>query len=81
MSILSILESTRNHDIVIFLLCLATFRVYLEIIRFDFSALPLSQSVSKRFQYGRDHMRNFHRMGFYFSVGYIVLFAPEILLS
>lgn len=54
---------------------LAAFRIYLEIVGFNFMELPISKQMS------RDNATHFHRMGFIFSVGYIVLFAPSVLLG
>jgi hypothetical protein len=55
-------------------LCLSVLRIYLEVISFDFAKLPLSKSM------GVDRQQKFHKYGFYVSVGYLVLFAPEYLL-
>lgn len=56
-------------------LSLAVFRIYLEVIRFDFAKLPLTSKLPARAQ------TSMHRWGFYFSVLYFMSFAPEILLS
>ncbi len=69
----------NNHNIVLFLLILAVFRIYLEVIKFNFSELPMTKSIFRgRYQaYGQ----SFHRMGFFVSVGYFLLFAPGYILS
>lgn len=54
-------------------LCLATLRIYLEIIKFNFMSLPLTKRL------GGD-MEKFHKYGLYFSVGYIIFFAPQLLI-
>lgn len=77
MSSLNILELTSNDTAVVILLCLACFRVYLEIIRFDFNALPMTRAFGQRF--GRSSAQDFHRVGLFFSIGYILFFAPQIL--
>ncbi len=53
---------------------MAVLRIYLEVINFKFSALPLTKAMG---QSGA----KFHKMGLYISVGYVVLFAPQVLLS
>lgn len=79
MDILNILEATRNEMVVLILLSLAVFRVYLEVIRFDFTSLPMGKLVAQA--HGADAVKRFHRMGLIFSIGYIVFFAPAILFS
>ncbi|MDC1175097.1 hypothetical protein OAT67_06865 [Bacteriovoracaceae bacterium] len=66
-------------EVLIGLLCLASLRVYLEVIKFDFTKLPMTKALANRA--GRDHIQKFHKMGLVFSVGFILLFAPELLLS
>lgn len=56
-------------------LSLAVFRVYLEIINFDFTSLPLTNRIVKQ------NAKSFHRFGLYISIGYIILFAPSVLLT
>ncbi len=69
--------ASSNQWLNIFLLVAAMGRVYLEIIKFDFSALPLTKGMFKEAQRARD----FHRTGFYLSLGYILLSAPFTLFS
>lgn len=68
-----------NQSLSVIFLSLASFRVYLEIIGFDFSRLPLTRVISS--SGSKDSMNKFHRTGLIFSVGYIILTAPSILLS
>jgi hypothetical protein len=68
-----------NQTLTVILLCLATFRIYLEVIGFDFTRLPMTKALANRS--GEAQLRDFHRMGLIFSVGYIILFAPSFLLS
>jgi predicted transcriptional regulator len=68
----------HNQVITVVFLCLAVFRVYLEVIGFDWNQLPLSKLMAKRNPEG---MLKFHRMGLVFSIGYIVFTAPGFLLS
>lgn len=64
----------------IFLLILALFRVYLEVINFQFEKLPLTRKLIQI--HGDDiSMLKFHRYGLYFSIGYILLTAPFLLVS
>lgn len=69
---------SSNEVLNVILLGLAAFRVWLEIIGFDFQNLPMTRALaSKNNEKG---MHNFHRMGLVFSIGYILLFAPATFL-
>jgi len=57
-------------------LMLAVFRIYLEVISFDFQRLPLTSRLMQR-----EQAMKFHKMGFYFSLGYFITFAPSMLVS
>ena len=78
-NILESILSPSNELIVIFLLMIAVFRVYLEVIGVNLSELPVSQHLAK--WQGRDNLKTFHKRGLYFSIGYILFFAPPILLG
>ena len=67
-----------NQWLNIFLLIAAVARVYLEIIKFDFSALPLTSGM---FKGDKEQAQKFHRNGLYLSLGYIVLSAPFTLFA
>lgn len=68
-------ESILSNDLGIFVcLCLAVFRVYVEVIDFKLSKLPLTKYFLKQ------KSSSFHQYGLYISVGYIVLFAPGLLI-
>ena len=70
----SMTQSFFESEIVTFLLlCLAVFRIYLQVIGFNFQKLPITSRMA--------HSQKFHRYGLYFSLGYFVLFAPGYLLS
>ncbi len=69
------IEFFNDPKIVLVCLSLAAIRVYLEIIGFDFAKLPVTSKVMG------EKGQKFHRTGLYFSVGYIVLFAPQALMS
>lgn len=69
---------TSNEVLNVILLCLAAFRVWLEIIGFDFQHLPMTRALSKK--NSEVGMNNFHRMGLVFSIGYILFFAPAVLI-
>ncbi len=79
MSILNWNEIASNEGLIIFCLIFAVFRIYLEIIGFDFSALPVTKALSKNSS--EEQLQKFHRSGLYLSIGFIVFFAPGILLS
>lgn len=72
------INGSSNQWLNVFLLLVALFRVYLEIIQFDFSALPLTKGM---FRNDADRARSFHRQGFYLCLGYILLSAPFTLFS
>lgn len=67
-----------NQWLNIFLLIVAIFRVYLEIIKFDFSTLPITNGM---FKGDKEQANKFHRNGLYLSLGYIVLSAPFTLFA
>lgn len=69
------IEFFNDPRFILVCLCLATFRVYLEVIGVDFKKLPVT---SKAFG---ERAAKFHKTGLYLSVGYIALFAPQTLLS
>ena len=79
MSILNWNEIASNEGFIILCLIFAVGRIYLEVIGFDFSKLPITKSLGAR--NGEERLVRFHRMGLYLSIGYIVFFAPGILLS
>ncbi len=75
---LNLIFDTSNQAVVITCLILAVFRLYLEVVGFDFSRLPLTKIMAKNA--GNKQAQGFHKMGLYLSVGYILLFAPGLLL-
>jgi hypothetical protein len=68
-----------GQEVLIGLMCLAAMRIYLEIMGFDFLKLPLIKALANRG--GNEVLRCFHRMGLIFSIGFIVLFAPQLVLG
>lgn len=64
----------ENQTLILFMLICSVFRIYLEIIKFDFKKMPLHQKVSTK-------AAGMHKLGFYFSVGFFVLFAPSFIFS
>jgi hypothetical protein len=64
-----------NNTFIFICLCLSVTRIYLEVIGFDFSKLPMTASLPPQTQ------QKFHKSGLYICVGYIVLFAPQVLFS
>ena len=74
----SIIQGTlsgSNQEVVVLCLILAVARVYVEIVRAPLERLPLSQ------RFLGERAKGLHKMGLYLSLGYIVLFAPGILLA
>jgi hypothetical protein len=67
-----------NQWLNIFLLIAAVMRVYLEIINFDFSNLPITKGI---FKGNLEEAKKFHRTGLFLSLGYIVLSAPFTLFA
>lgn len=64
-----------SQNLQLLLLSFAVFRIYLEVINFKFETLPLTSKMP-------NHVANrVHKLGFYFSLGYFVLFAPEYLMA
>ncbi len=61
----------------VLLMSMAVFRLYLEVIGFDFEKLPLSKHMAKI--QGAKNMRRFHRMGLIFSMAHILFYAPGLL--
>lgn len=68
-----------GQDVLIGMMCLAALRIYLEIIGFDFLNLPLTKSLTRWTP--KENIERFHRMGLVFCVGFILLFAPELIYS
>ena len=75
--IVNLFGETSNQWINIFLLILAMARIYLEVINFKFSELPLTKKVFPDGVSAND----FHRKGLYISVGYVLFWAPFVLFS
>jgi len=59
-------------------LSLSVFRIYLEVVGFDFSRLPLSKAMGN--VYGEERVQNFHRFGLFICIGHVMLFAPSYFL-
>jgi hypothetical protein len=67
-------ELLTNQTFNLLLLSLAVLRIYLEVVGFQFSKLPLTSRLHP------EQAQKFHKMGFYFSLGYFILFAPSYLI-
>jgi hypothetical protein len=76
-NIVNAFSGASNQWLNIAMLLAAVARVYLEIIKFDFSALPLTKGMFK----DPKEANKFHRNGLYLCLGYIVLSAPFTLFS
>ena len=76
-----ILASIFEYNQVFVLICLmlAVFRVYLEVVQFDFEKLPMTRLMVRASNPKAAY--DFHRMGLYFSIGYILLFGPTFFLA
>jgi len=77
--ILGVFTDSGNTTMTLILLIIACLRVYLEVVGFNFEKLPLTCSLNNRM--GNDYGKKLHRYGLFFSIGYIILFAPTFLLS
>lgn len=77
MSILEAINDPSNTTLQIFLMSLAGFRIYLEIIHFKLESLPMTKSLWKNSEQGK----KFHRMGLYLSMGFILTLAPGFIFS
>ena len=75
--IVSSFSGPSNQWMNIAMLIIAVIRVYLEIVKFDFTELPVTKGMFK----SKEEAFKFHRQGLYLSLGYIVLSAPFKLLS
>ena len=64
----------EDRTLILICMLLASFRIYLEITGVSFAQFPLA----KKFPVFGEKI---HKYGLYISLGYVVLFAPEILLS
>jgi hypothetical protein len=78
-TIVNTLMDTSNETVIVFCLILAVFRIYLELINFNFAELPLTKLLGNKTSTA--YMQSFHRTGLYLSIGYVVLFAPSLLFS
>lgn len=63
-----------NQNLIYLCMCLASLRIYLEVTGFNFQKLPITAKMGQNGE-------KVHRVGLYLSVGYIILFAPNVLLS
>lgn len=93
-TILEVINSPGNHSLKIFLTSLAFLRVFLEVKGVDLSEFPFSKmmvrikssSKNKRQDFEREleykeSLKKFHKMGLYFSLGYLLFVAPQIFFS
>ena len=78
-SIITTLHDGSNPILVLILLSLASFRVWLEIMGFDFEKLPVTQKVFQ--SRGPEALKRFHRTGLYFSLGYLVFVGGPLLVQ
>ena len=64
-----------NQALILACLILSVFRIYLEVVKFNFAKLPITKSLPIETQV------KVHKWGFYLSVGYFLMFSPEFLMS
>ncbi|MEE2670356.1 MAG: hypothetical protein VYA54_01500 [Bdellovibrionota bacterium] len=64
----------EDRTLILICMLLASFRIYLEIAGVNFAEFPLAKKFPAQGE-------KIHKYGLYISLGYVVLFAPEILLS
>ncbi len=76
MDFLSNLFFEMSGVTLLFFFGLAIFRICLEIVGFNFRQLPMSKALEKRAGY--QAVYNFHRTGFYLSLGFIFFSALEL---
>ncbi len=78
MDILNITLGQSNEVFTASILALACFRVWLELVGFDFNRLPLTKAWGQRIAGAPGR---FHRFGLWMSIGTIVFTAPGFLLT
>jgi len=71
------MDLLENQMFILTCLILSVFRLYLELIKFDFQSLPITKLMAQR--WGVQKANQVHRFGLYLSVGQIILFAPAFL--
>jgi hypothetical protein len=64
-----------DNGLILACLVLSVFRIFLEVFKFNFSKLPLTQRL------GSQTGDKVHKVGLYLSVGYIILFSPSFLFG
>ncbi len=77
MNILDLINDPSNMGLQIFLVALAGFRIYLEIIKFDFHTLPMTKSLFSN----AERSAKFHKVGLYLSIGFILTMAPSLMAN
>lgn len=78
MDILNITLGESNDVFTATILALACFRIWLEIVGFDFNSLPLTKALGNQYSGAGQRV---HKFGLWMSVGTIVFTAPSFLLS
>tara|TARA_R110000868_G_scaffold90968_6_gene252141 strand:- start:10911 stop:11147 length:237 start_codon:yes stop_codon:yes gene_type:complete len=78
MDILNITMGESNDVFTASILALACFRVWMEIVGFNFDQLPMTKMLGQKIDGAGTR---FHRFGLWMSIGTIVFTAPSFLLS
>jgi len=73
------ISEPHDQTMTLCLLGLAAFRIWLEMVRFDFLKLPVTRKIAG--SVGTQFAHQIHQWGLFFSIGYILLFAPGLLIS
>ena len=64
----------ENDTFILVCMVLASFRIYIELAGVNLAEFPLAKKFPQQGQ-------AIHKFGLYMSLGYIILFAPEVLLG
>ncbi|PIP96487.1 MAG: hypothetical protein COW00_10330 [Bdellovibrio sp. CG12_big_fil_rev_8_21_14_0_65_39_13] len=78
-SILNLSALESNQTLTVALLAIAFIRVFIEVLGIHPEEWPVSKFLAK--SRGQEWAQSFHRKGLFLSIGFILLFAPGILLS
>jgi len=76
-NIVNLFGNPSNQWLNVILLMIAMFRIYLEVVDFKFTELPITKGMFKT----SSEAERFHRHGLYLCVGYVIFWAPFTLFS
>ncbi len=75
LNLLNAINDPSQIELQIFFLAMAGFRIYLEIIKFNFLSLPLTKAVFS----SEERSQRFHKIGLYLSIFFILTLAPNFI--